>query len=153
MRAVVQRVKQASVTVGEETVGAIGKGLVILFCVEDGDSDADADFFARKIARMRIFEDGEGRLNLSLLDVGGAALVVSQFTLAAEWRKGNRPSFSGAAPPAEGRSLYERFCRSLRAEGVEVETGRFGARMEVASTNDGPVTIWMNSRDGRDSKG
>jgi D-tyrosyl-tRNA(Tyr) deacylase len=147
MRAVVQRAKQASVTVGEETVGSIGKGLVILFCVEDGDSDADADFFARKIARMRIFEDGEGRRNLSLLDVGAAALVVSQFTLATVWRKGNRPSLSGAASPEAGRRLYDRFCRQLSQEGAAVETGRFGARMEVALINDGPVTIWMNSRE------
>jgi D-aminoacyl-tRNA deacylase len=148
MRAVVQRVKQASVTVGEETVGAIGKGLVILFCAEDGDTDADADFFARKIARMRIFEDGEGRINLSLLDVGGATLVVSQFTLAAQWRKGNRPSLSGAASPQTGRRLYDCFCRQLESEGAVVETGRFGARMEVALINEGPVTIWMNSREG-----
>lgn len=147
MRAVVQRVKQASVKVGEETVGAIGKGLLVLFCAEDGDSAADADFFARKIARMRIFEDGEARLNLSLPDVGGAILVVSQFTLAAVWRKGNRPSFSGAASPEAGRSLYDRFCRQLTQEGLPVETGRFGARMEVELINDGPVTIWMNSRE------
>lgn len=148
MRAVVQRVKQASVTVGEETVGAIGKGLVILFCAEDVDADVDADFFARKIARMRIFEDGDGRINLSLLDVGGAALVVSQFTLAAQWRKGNRPSFSGAGSPETGWRLYDRFCRQLENEGAAVETGRFGARMEVALINEGPVTIWMNSREG-----
>jgi D-tyrosyl-tRNA(Tyr) deacylase len=144
----VQRVKKASVVVGGETVGAIAKGMAILFCAEEGDADTAADFFARKIARMRIFEDAEGRLNLSLLDVGGAALVVSQFTLAAAWRKGNRPSFSGAASPDTGRRLYDRFCRQLAHEGVEVGTGRFGTHMEVALINDGPVTIWMNSRDG-----
>jgi D-tyrosyl-tRNA(Tyr) deacylase len=144
----VQRVKQASVAVDGETVGAIARGMAILFCAEEGDADTDADFFARKIARMRIFEDAEGRLNLSLLDVGGAALVVSQFTLAAAWRKGNRPSFSGAASPDTGRRLYDRFCRQLAHEGVEVGTGRFGTHMEVALINDGPVTIWMNSQEG-----
>ena len=143
-----QRVKQASVAVDGETVGAIARGMAILFCAEEGDADTDADFFARKIARMRIFEDAEGRLNLSLLDVGGAALVVSQFTLAAAWRKGNRPSFSGAASPDTGRRLYDRFCRQLAHEGVEVGTGRFGTHMEVALINDGPVTIWMNSQEG-----
>jgi D-aminoacyl-tRNA deacylase len=147
MRVVVQRVKRASVTVGGETVGGVAKGLAILFCAEEGDVDTDADFFARKIARMRIFEDREGRLNLSLLDVEGAALVVSQFTLAGVWRKGNRPSFSGAASPEKGQRLYECFCRQLESEGVSVETGRFGAKMEVALINDGPVTIWMDSRE------
>lgn len=146
MKAILQRVTEASVAVEGDTIGAIGNGLVILFCAEAGDSDADAEFFARKIARMRIFQDHEERMNLSLLDVGGQALVVSQFTLAAQWRKGNRPGFSDAAPPEEGRRLYRHFRDRLAQEGVPVASGRFGTHMKVHLLNDGPVTIVMDSR-------
>ena len=141
MRAVAQRVSRASVRVGDETVGEIGAGLVVMLGVAAGDSDADTAQLAGKIARLRIFPDDDGRLDRSLLDTGGAALVVSQFTLLADTAKGNRPSFTGAAPPEEAEPLVERFCAGLRELGVGVETGRFGARMEVELVNDGPVTI------------
>ena len=110
-----------------------------------GDGEAEAAFLARKIARLRVFADGEGKTNLSLADVGGAVLAVSQFTLAAEWRRGNRPGFSRAAEPEKGEALYEGFCDLLAAEGVPVERGRFGAKMSVSLTNDGPFTMWMDS--------
>ncbi len=145
MIAVLQRVASASVVVEERVAAEIDRGLVVLYCAEASDSDEDAAFFARKIANMRIFDDGEGRMNRSILDVGGAALVVSQFTLAADWRRGNRPSFSGAADPDTGRRLYERFQADLANEGVRVHSGVFGARMEVSLVNDGPVTIVMRS--------
>jgi D-aminoacyl-tRNA deacylase len=137
MRAVVQRVSRARSTPG----GAIEAGLCILLGVAAGDSSADADRLAAKIARLRIFGGEDGRFDRSLLDTGGAALVVSQFTLIAETAKGNRPSFSGAARPEEAEPLYERFADALRALGVPVETGVFGAKMEVELVNDGPVTI------------
>lgn len=147
MRALLQRVKRATVTVDADVVGEIGPGLLVFLCAEAGDDEAETEFFARKIAGMRIFADAEGRLNRSVGDVGGAALVVSQFTLAATWRKGNRPSLSGAAPPDLGQRLYDHFCRQLENEGIPVRTGRFGAHMEVSLVNDGPVTIWMSSAD------
>lgn len=128
-----------------DIVGAIGQGLLILVCAERGDTDEDAAYFARKIARMRIFTDDAGKMNRSVLDIGGAALVVSQFTLAADWKKGNRPGFSGAAAPDEGERLYNLFCAKLGAEGLPVRTGRFAADMQVALVNDGPVTIPMTS--------
>jgi D-tyrosyl-tRNA(Tyr) deacylase len=137
MRAVVQRVARARSTPG----GAIDAGLCVLLGVSAGDSAADADRLAAKIARLRIFEGADGRFDRSLLDTGGAALVVSQFTLIADTAKGNRPSFSGAARPEEAEPLYERFADALRALGVPVETGVFGARMAVELENDGPVTI------------
>jgi len=137
MRAVVQRVARARSTPG----GAIDAGLCVLLGVAAGDSAADADRLAAKIARLRIFEDEDGRFDRSLLDTGGAALVVSQFTLIADTAKGNRPSFSGAARPEDAEPLYERFADALRALGVPVETGVFGARMAVELENDGPVTI------------
>jgi D-tyrosyl-tRNA(Tyr) deacylase len=149
MRAVLQRVSEASVTVAGETVGRIGPGLLVLFCAEGGDTDADAAFFARKIAAMRIFADDAGKMNRSIGDAGGAVLAVSQFTLAARWRRGNRPGFSDAAAPAEGARLYDLFCEGLREEGLTVETGRFGAEMSVALVNDGPVTIVMDGNDAR----
>ena len=147
MKAVLQRVGQASVVVDGEVVGEIGKGLVVFLCVEDEDDEAKADYFARKIAMMRIFRDAEDRMNLSLLDISGAALAISQFTLAAQWRKGNRPGFSRAAEPEKGDRLYRYFCSRLEKEGVPVQTGRFGAHMDVRLVNDGPVTIWMDSKD------
>jgi D-aminoacyl-tRNA deacylase len=141
MRAVVQRVASARVVVGGEVVGEIGRGLCVLLGVAREDGEEQADRLAGRIARLRIFENDEGRFDRSLLDVSGAALVVSQFTLIADTQKGNRPSFSDAAPPDQAEPLYERFCQELRALGVEVATGRFGARMSVGLTNDGPVTI------------
>jgi D-aminoacyl-tRNA deacylase len=145
VKALLQRVSQASVSVDGEVAGAIDRGLVVLVCAEPGDGEAEAERLARKIAALRIFEDGTGRMNLSVRDVAGSALVVSQFTLAADLRRGNRPSFTGAAPPAEAEALYERFCALLATEGVPVATGRFAARMQVALVNDGPVTIWLDS--------
>jgi D-tyrosyl-tRNA(Tyr) deacylase len=147
MRALLQRVTEAAVTVEGETVGAIGPGLLVLLCAEHGDTEDDARYIAGKIARMRLFADEADKTNLSVLDVRGSALVVSQFTLAAEWRKGNRPGFSRAAAPEAARALYDRFCGLLAAEGVPVETGRFAAAMQVSLVNDGPFTIWMDSKD------
>jgi D-tyrosyl-tRNA(Tyr) deacylase len=148
VRALLQRTTGATVRirgVGGETVGAIGTGLVILLGVGPDDTDAIADDLARKAAELRIFRDDEGRTNRSLLDVGGAALVVSQFTLYADTRKGRRPGFTTAASPALAERLYGRFTSALRALGVEVATGRFGAEMAVELVNDGPFTIWLDS--------
>ena len=144
MRAVLQRVSRASVTVDGAITGQIGAGLLILICAMEGDTEAQADQLAAKIAKMRIFKDDAGKMNLSVRDIGGAALVVSQFTLAADLR-GNRPGFSTAAKPDEGKRLYEYFSARLRAEGVPVENGIFGADMDVSLNNDGPVTIWMDT--------
>ncbi len=141
MRAVVQRVTSASVAVGAAVVGECGPGLLILVGVATGDEVEDADALAVKIARLRIFENEDGRFDHSIVDVGGGALVVSQFTLIADTSRGNRPSFSKAAHPDHARSLVERFCATLAAQGVAVATGRFGARMHVELVNDGPVTI------------
>lgn len=144
MRAVVQRVSRASVAIDGVTVGEIGAGLLILVCAMQGDTEAEAQKLAAKIAKLRIFRDAEGRMNLSVRDVSGAALVVSQFTLAADLR-GNRPGFSTAAAPDEGKRLYEAFIRLIGAEGIPTETGRFGADMAVTLVNDGPVTIWLDT--------
>jgi len=141
MKAVVQRVSRAEVRVAGETVGAIGTGLVVLLGVEDGDGDAFARALADKVAKLRIFPSDRRPIDRSLIDAGGAALVVSQFTLCADTRKGNRPSFVQAAAPDEAERLYELFCARLREHGLEVEQGRFGAMMEVELVNDGPVTI------------
>ncbi|MBL6428686.1 MAG: D-tyrosyl-tRNA(Tyr) deacylase [Maritimibacter sp.] len=143
MRALVQRVSEAAVRVDGAVVGEIGAGLLILVCAMDGDAEANADTLAAKVAKLRIFKDEADKMNRSLLDTGGAALVVSQFTLAADTRSGNRPGFSTAARPDEGERLYEYFADQLRAQGVEVAQGRFGADMKVSLVNDGPVTIWM----------
>jgi D-tyrosyl-tRNA(Tyr) deacylase len=140
MRAVVQRVTSASVTPG----GSIGPGLAVLLGIAAGDAAEDVERLAGKVARLRVFENDEGKFDRSLLDVGGAALVVSQFTLIADTGKGNRPSFAGAARPEDAEPLYERFCAALRALGVHVETGVFGARMAVELVNDGPVTIVLD---------
>ena len=145
MRAVVQRVSAASVRVDGAVRAEIGPGLLVLLGVAQGDDEAQAARLAAKIARLRIFENEGGKFDRSLVDVGGAALVVSQFTLIADAAKGNRPSFSGAAPPAAAEPIYEGFCAALRDEGVQVETGVFGARMAVALVNDGPVTIVLPS--------
>jgi D-tyrosyl-tRNA(Tyr) deacylase len=141
MRIVCQRVSEARVSVGSEVVGEIGAGLVVLLGLQRGDGDAEVERLAGKVARLRIFEDDAGRFDRSLLDGGGAALVVSQFTLIADTRKGNRPSFAAAATPEEAEPLYDRFCQALTAAGVPVERGVFGARMAVSLVNDGPVTI------------
>ncbi len=147
MKAVIQRVSSASVEVEDRVTGDIGHGLMILLCAVHGDSQAEADYLARKIAKLRIFADEAGKTNLSIMDVGGSALVVSQFTLAANWKKGNRPSFIAAAEPDEANHLYEYFCGQLRNEGVPVETGEFAAKMQVSLTNEGPFTIWMDTED------
>ena len=145
MRAVLQRVSEARVTVGPETVGQIGPGLMILVCAMPDDTSETARALAGKIAKLRIFGDPDGKMNLSLTQCGGSALVVSQFTLAADTRRGNRPGFSGAAAPDLGKMLYQDFARALADLGIPTETGRFGADMQVTLTNDGPVTIWMDS--------
>jgi D-tyrosyl-tRNA(Tyr) deacylase len=145
VRAVVQRVRGASVSVEGEVVAACGRGMVVLLGVAVDDSGAAADRLAAKIARLRIFENEDGRFDLSLLDIRGEALAVSQFTLIADTRKGNRPSFTSAAPPAQAEPLYERFCEALAGEGISVARGVFGARMQVALVNDGPVTIVLET--------
>jgi len=145
VRALLQRVSRASVTVDGDMVGEIGPGLLILICAMGGDTEAQADRLAAKIAKLRIFPDDAGKMNLSVRDAGGAALVVSQFTLAADTSRGNRPGFSTAAAPVEGERLYEYFAGRMQAEGMEVAQGRFGADMKVALVNDGPVTIWMEA--------
>jgi D-tyrosyl-tRNA(Tyr) deacylase len=146
MRVVLQRVRRGAVRVNGQTVGEIGHGFVILVGVGPGDGEAQAQWLARKIAGLRVFEDAEGKFNLSLLDVGGGCLVVSQFTLYADARRGRRPSFTDAAPPQVAEPLIARFAEMLRQAGVsQVETGVFGARMEVEILNDGPVTIWLDT--------
>ncbi|ULB10341.1 D-aminoacyl-tRNA deacylase [Cereibacter azotoformans] len=145
MRALIQRVRDASVVVEGETVGAIGPGLLILVCAMQGDTEAQADALAARIAKLRIFKDEAGKMNRSVRDIGGSALVVSQFTLAADTSRGNRPGFSTAAPPAEGERLYDHFAARMQAEGVPTAKGLFGADMKVSLLNDGPVTIWMDT--------
>jgi len=145
MRAVVQRVREASVSIEGERVGEIGKGLVILLGVAQGDSGREARYLAEKIAHLRIFADEEGKFNLSALDVGAQALVVSQFTLYGDTRKGRRPSFISAASPEVAKPLVARFIDSLRAVGLQVESGRFGAMMLVNIANDGPVTLILDT--------
>jgi D-aminoacyl-tRNA deacylase len=140
LRVVVQRVARASVRPG----GSIGAGLLALVGVAGADTEADADRLAGRVARLRVFADADGRFDRSLLDTGGSALVVSQFTLIADTAKGNRPSFSGAARPESAEPLYERFCTALRELGIEVATGTFGAKMDVELVNDGPVTIVLD---------
>ena len=144
MKAVLQRVLRASVRVDGRVEGEIGAGLLVLLGVAEADTEAEADRLAGKIARLRIFEDDSGKFDRSLLDTGGGALVVSQFTLIADTAKGNRPSFSAAAPPEEAEPLYELFCAALRALDLEVATGVFGASMAVELVNDGPVTIVLD---------
>lgn len=144
MRAVLQRVSEARVEVDGERIGQTGKGFLILVCAMQGDTDAVAEKLAAKVAKLRVFKDDQGKMNLSIKDIGGSALVVSQFTLAADLR-GNRPGFSTAAPPAEGERLYRHFSQCLQNEGIPVQNGRFGADMAVSLINDGPVTIWMDT--------
>ena len=146
MRAVLQRVSRAAVRVGGEEVGAVGPGLLVLLGVEEGDGEGDALYLAEKTSGLRIFEDADGKMNLSVADVGGGALVVSQFTLLADCRQGRRPGFSRAASPVLAKTLYERFAALVRERGVAVATGIFQADMEVSLVNQGPVTVLLDSR-------
>jgi len=147
VKLILQRVSEAAVRVDNVIIGSINAGLLILFCAERGDTPDDVDFFMHKAAALRIFSDENGKTNLSVRDVGGSILVVSQFTLAADWRKGNRPGFSNAADPESAKNLYELFCQKLRDDGLPVETGIFAADMDVSLINDGPFTIILDSRD------
>jgi D-tyrosyl-tRNA(Tyr) deacylase len=144
VRALIQRVTDASVRVDGEVIGKIGKGLLVLICAMEGDDVAKSKALAAKISKLRIFTDDAGKMNLSLVDIGGSALIVSQFTLAADTSRGNRPGFSTAAKPEIGRQLYEGFVADMAALGITTATGSFGADMAVSLTNDGPVTIWMD---------
>ncbi|HRK34621.1 MAG TPA: D-aminoacyl-tRNA deacylase [Candidatus Hydrogenedentes bacterium] len=146
MRAVIQRVHEASVTVDGRVIGKIAKGLLVLLGVAEDDSDADARYLAEKITGMRCFSDDASKFNLSIVDVGGSILAVSQFTLYGDCRKGKRPSFSDAARPELALSLYEAFVRDTRSLGIAVETGEFGAHMDVQLVNDGPVTLLLDSK-------
>lgn len=147
MRVVIQRAAKAEVRIDGEVVGKIGKGFLLLVGITDGDTLSDADYLAKKVAQMRIFEDAEGKMNLALHDVHGQVLSISQFTLYADCRHGNRPSFITAARPEVANPLYEYFNEQLRQYGLHVETGRFGADMKVDFINDGPVTILLDSKD------
>lgn len=148
MRCVVQEVSRASVTVAGEVVGEIGRGFMVLAGAEEGDAEADATYCADKIAGLRVFEDGDGKMNLSLADVGGSVLMVSQFTLLGDARHGRRPSFIRAARPEDAEPLFELLCRKVAEKGIHVETGRFRTHMEVSLVNDGPTTILLDSKKG-----
>ena len=147
MRALIQRVTSAHVNVEGETVGKIGVGIMVLVCAMPGDNTQTVAKIAAKISKLRIFQDEEGQMNKSVIDIGGSALVVSQFTLAADTRRGNRPGFSGAAAPDLANAIYENFCDALATHDIPIEKGVFGADMAVSLTNDGPVTIWMDTAD------
>lgn len=147
MRALIQRVTRASVTVDNAVIGETGPGLLILICAMTGDTDDLPAKLAAKITKLRTFKDESGKMNRSLIDIQGSALVVSQFTLAADTKRGNRPGFSTAAPPDQGRALYESFAAEIAALGIPTQTGAFGADMAVELVNDGPVTIWIDTAD------
>jgi D-tyrosyl-tRNA(Tyr) deacylase len=149
VRALLQRVSRAEVRVGDEVVGSIGPGLLVFLGVGPADDAHTADALGRRVAELRIFADDDGRTNRSVVDVGGEALVVSQFTLFADTRRGRRPGFTGAAPPSVAVPLYERFCSALEAAGVPVARGRFGAEMAVELVNDGPFTMWLDTDEGK----
>ena len=146
MRAVVQRVTRASVTVADEVTGQIGRGLLVLLGVAQGDAEQDVQYLAQKILGLRVFEDADGRMHRSLQDVGGGLLIVSQFTLLADCRKGRRPSFMDAASPPEAQRLYEQFVALLRQQGIDVQCGCFRQQMDVELVNDGPVTLLLDSK-------
>ena len=145
MKLVIQRVSKAKVEVDNKTVGSIGKGFLVLVGITHTDTEKEADYLANKLCKMRIFEDENGKMNLSLKDVGGELLIISQFTLYADCAKGNRPSFIEAARPEQATPLYENFCKKCEEQGIKVEKGVFGAHMEVSLLNDGPVTIVLES--------
>lgn len=145
MRALLQRVTDASVAVDGKVIGACGPGLLVFVCAMPDDTEQTADALALKISKLRLFKDDAGKMNLSIVQTGGSALVVSQFTLAADTSRGNRPGFSGAAKPDQAQALYLHFAQALRALGIAVETGEFGADMAVSLTNDGPVTLWLDT--------
>lgn len=147
MRALVQRASEVSVVTDGKTIAQIDHGLLIFVCAMAGDGTDQAEFLARKIVNLRIFEDEQGKMNRSIADSGGASLVVSQFTLAADTSRGNRPGFSRAAKPEDGERLYQHFCDTLRKQGIPVQTGCFGADMKVHLVNNGPVTIWLDTSD------
>lgn len=147
MRALLQRVTSASVTVDDHMISEIAQGLLIFICAMPGDTGDTSAQLAAKISKLRVFKDDAGKMNLSLAQTGGAALVVGQFTLAADTSRGNRPGFSGAAKPAEAQALYEQFVDDLRALDIPVHTGQFGADMKVSLNNDGPVTLWLDTAD------
>ena len=144
MRALVQRVREAGVAVDGAEIARIGPGLLVLVCAMRGDGPAEAEALAAKVAKLRIFRDGDGRMNRAVTETGGAALLVSQFTLAADTSRGNRPGFSASAPPDEGERLYEHLAAALAGHAIPVQTGRFGADMDVHLINDGPVTLWLD---------
>ncbi len=146
MRAVVQRVTDADCTVDNKITGAISKGFVVLLGVEEGDTEADLDYIIKKVTQLRVFEDSDDKMNLSLADVNGSVLSISQFTLLGDVRKGNRPSFTKAAPPDEAKRLYKEFNEKVRSTGIQVEEGVFQAEMLIRINNDGPVTILLDSR-------
>jgi D-tyrosyl-tRNA(Tyr) deacylase len=146
MRILLQRVTEASVSIEEEVFSSIGSGLLALVCIEKGDDEAQIESFAHKVANIRLFTDDKGKVNLSILDTGGETLVISQFTLAANLKKGNRPGFSNSADPEVAEHLCDLFCKQLAAEGVPLKVGKFRSHMSVSLVNDGPMTIWMDSK-------
>jgi len=144
MRALIQRVSQARVDIADKTVGCIGPGLVVLVCAMQGDTEEQSAKLAQKICKLRIFNDEDGKMNRSVTDMGGDALIISQFTLAGDTSRGNRPGFSAAAAPDTGQMLYNHFVAEMKKSGIRIETGSFGADMAVSLTNDGPVTLWLD---------